>query len=313
MASPSLEKLARWRSGSCRLGWHVACSRLADCMDGSGLRGDVSSSMGRFRQLLRALSYFRPDAGRIALALSLLLAGIGLNLLKPWPLALLVDSVLGTKPYPGWLPDTARAWGQPVQLTAIIAASLALHLVHAAACGGHAYLSIDVGLRGLRRVRDDVFGWLQRLSLRYHHGTEAGDIIFRAGTDTAAFQTLFQQGLLIVVSATGTLVFMTFMMARLNLYLTAVALVAVPILLLSIKVFGGAMRSRAMDAQRAESKVYSLIHQGITALPLIQSHAREDHEQRRFTAQTEQARRQKMAQQGLEVLFWCSISVILAA
>ena len=102
-------------------------------------------------------------------------------------------------------------------------------------------------------------------------------------------------------------------MARLNLYLTAVALVAVPILLLSIKVFGGAMRARAMDAQRAESKVYSLIHQGITALPFIQSHAREDHEQRRFTAQTEQARRQKMAQQGLEVLFWCSISVILAA
>ena len=165
-------------------------------MDASGLRDGFTSSLGRFRQLLRALSYFRPDAGRIALALSLLLAGIGLNLLKPWPLALLVDSVLGTKPYPGWLPDTARAWGQPVQLTAIIAASLALHLVHAAACGGHAYLSIDVGLRGLRRVRDDVFGWLQRLSLRYHHGTEAGDIIFRAGTDTSAFQTLFLQGFL---------------------------------------------------------------------------------------------------------------------
>src|SRR6185437_16764598 len=101
-------------------------------MDGSGWRGDVTSSMGRFRQLLRALSYFQPDAGRVALALSLLLLGIGLNLLKPWPLALLVDSILGTKPYPGWLPEGARAWGQPAQLTAVIAASLALHLVHAA-------------------------------------------------------------------------------------------------------------------------------------------------------------------------------------
>ena len=123
------------------------------------------------------------------------------------------------------------AWGQPAQLTAIIAASLALHLVHAAACAGHAYLSIGVGLRGLRRVRDDVFGWLQRLSLRYHHGTEAGDIIFRAGTDTCAFQILFLQGLLIFISATGTLLFMAVAMAQLNLRLTAVALVAVPILL----------------------------------------------------------------------------------
>ncbi len=282
-------------------------------MDTAGWMRDLTSSVGRFRQLLRALSYFRPDAGRIALALGLLLLGIGLNLVKPWPLALLVDSILGSKPYPGWLPDEARAWGQPAQLTAIIAASLALHLVHTAACAGHAYLSIGVGLRGLRRIRDDVFGWLQRLSLHYHHGTEAGDIIFRAGTDTSAFQTLFLQGFLTFISATGTLLFMAVAMARLNLRLATVALVAVPILLLSIKVFGRAMRVRGTAAQQAEGKVYALIHQGITALPLIQSHAREYHERQRFTTHTEEARQQKMAQQGLEVFYWGSISVILSA
>ena len=282
-------------------------------MNTAGLTRDLPSSVKRFRQLLRALGYFRPDAGRIALSLGLLLLGIGLNLLKPWPLALLVDSILGSKPYPGWLPDGARGWGQPTQLTAIIVAALALHLVHAAACAGHAYVSIGVGLRGLRRVRDDVFGWLQRLSLRYHHGTEAGDIIFRAGTDTSAFQTLFLQGLLTFISATGTLLFMAVAMAQLNLRLAAVAMVAVPILLLSIKVFGRAMRVRGTAAQQAEGKVYALIHQGITALPLIQSHAREDHERQRFMTHTEAARQHKMAQQGLEVFYWGSISVILSA
>ena len=271
------------------------------------------AAWARLRLLVRALGYFRPDAGRIGLSVGLLLAGIAINLLKPWPLAILVDSVLGNKPFPTWLPSQLTDWAQPAQLTAIVAASLALHLTHSAVCAGHVYVTIGVGLRGLRRVRDEVFGWLQRLSLRYHQGTEAGDVIFRAGTDTCAFQTLFQQGLLIVVSATGTLLFMAVMMARLNLYLTAVALVAVPVLLVSFKVFGGPMRSRAMTAQRAESKVYSLIHQGITALPLIQSHAREYHEQRRFTAHTEQARQHKMSQQGLEVFYWCSISVVLAA
>src|SRR5258705_12798887 len=119
-------------------------------------------TVGRFRQLLRALSYFRPDAGRIALSLGLLLLGIGLNLLKPWPLAFLVDSILGSKPYPGWLPDQARTWGQPAQLTAVIAASLGLHLVHAAACAGHAYLSIGVGLRGLRRGAQRELGRVPR-------------------------------------------------------------------------------------------------------------------------------------------------------
>jgi ATP-binding cassette subfamily B protein len=282
-------------------------------MNTVGQPRDVSSSIWRFRQLVRALGYFWPDAGRVAITLGLLLLSIGLNLLKPWPLAVLVDSVLGSKPYPAWLPDGIQHWGHPAQITAIVAASLVLHLVHAASCAGHVYLSIGVGLRGLRRVRDEVFGWLQRLSLRYHHGTEAGDIIFRAGTDTCAFQTLFLHGFLIFISAAGTLLFMAVAMARLDLRLTGVALVAVPILLLSIKVFGRAMRERGTVAQQAESKIYALIHQGITALPLIQSHAREQHERQRFTAHTEEARHHKMAQQGLEVFYWGSISVILSA
>ena len=299
-------------------GTHPGCTssrRVLPCspMKTAGRVGDLtSSSVARFRVMARALGYFRPDAGRISLSVGLLLTGIAINLLKPWPLAILVDSVLGSKPYPAWLPGYLRDWTLPAQITAIIGASLVLQLAYSAVNASHVYVTIGIGLRGLRRVRDDVFGWLQRLSLRYHHGTEAGDVIFRAGTDTVAFQTLFQQGVLILVSATGTLVFMTVMMARLNLYLTAVALVAVPVLVAALKVFGGAIHSRAMEAQRAESKVYSLIHQGITALPLIQSHAREQHEQRRFTDHTERARHHKMAQQGLEVLFWCAISVILA-
>src|SRR5262245_25082072 len=274
---------------------------------------DLRSSLASLRHLRRSLSYIRPDAPRVGLTMGLLLLGIGFNLLKPWPLAVLVDSILGSKPYPSWVPDWVQAWGQPAQLTAIVAASLGLHLLHAAVCSMHAYLAISVGLRALRRVRDDVFGWLQRLSLRYHHRTEAGDIIFRVGTDTCAFQALFQQGVLILITAIGTILFMTVAMARLNLQLTAVALIAIPTLLASIKVFGRLLRARGAAAQQAEGKVYSLIHQGITALPLIQSNAREHHEQQRFAAHTEQARQHKMAQHGLEVFYWGAISVILSA
>jgi ABC-type multidrug transport system fused ATPase/permease subunit len=102
-------------------------------------------------------------------------------------------------------------------------------------------------------------------------------------------------------------------MARLNGQLTAVALIAIPTLLASIKIFGRLLRARGAAAQQAEGKVYSLIHQGITALPLIQSNAREHHERQRFAAHTEQARQHKMAQHGLEVFYWGSISVILSA
>jgi ATP-binding cassette subfamily B protein/subfamily B ATP-binding cassette protein MsbA len=105
---------------------------------------------------------------------------------------------------------------------------------------------------------------------------------------------------------------MLIVMFRLDVWLTFLSLAAVPILLASMKFFGRAMRARGLVAQQAESKVYALIHQGVAAMPLIQSYTREQHEQRSFNAQTEQARRHKMSQHGLEVFYWLVISVILS-
>jgi len=262
---------------------------------------------------LRALGYFRPDAGRIGAVLALLLVSVGLNVLKPWPFALLVDNVLGKKPYPAWAPEAVKHWSALTQISAIALALLAVNVVQALGSGFQTYLSTDVGLRGLRRVRNDVFGWLQRLSMQFHHGTAAGDMIFRAGNDTSSFQALFQQGLLLFISAFCTLLFMLIVMFRLNVRLTLLALISAPILLILMRVLSREMRARGLVAQQAESKVYSLIHQGISVLQVVQSDTREQHEQRRFNIQTEKARRFKMSQHGLEVTYWFVISLILTA
>ena len=42
----------------------------------------------------RILRYYRPFAGRILVAFALLIAATLLNLLKPWPLKFVVDSIL---------------------------------------------------------------------------------------------------------------------------------------------------------------------------------------------------------------------------
>src|SRR5258708_4214432 len=160
------------------------------------------------RHLLKASRFFRPDTPRIVVVLALMLCSIGLNVLKPWPMALVVDCVLGQKSFPGWLPSTWTQRSQSEQLGALILLLLFLHLSHAGVSAIQNYMAIGVGLRGLQRVRNEVFGWLQRLSLRFHHGTEAGDIIFRAGNDPCAFQAMLQQGLFIAVSALFTLLFM---------------------------------------------------------------------------------------------------------
>jgi ATP-binding cassette subfamily B protein len=148
------------------------------------------------KNLIRSLRFFRPDCFRIILVQAFMLVGIAFNILKPWPLALIVDYVLGKKPFPKWMPAGWANLNQADQITMLVFVLLGVHLSHAGVSAIQNYTAIDVALRGLQRVRNEVFAWLQRLSLRFHHGTEAGDIVFRAGTDTCAVQTLLQQGVL---------------------------------------------------------------------------------------------------------------------
>ncbi len=241
----------------------------------------------------------------------LMLGGIGLNLLKPWPLALIVDCVLGDKPIPSWLGNWGDGTVGKSGLVLVLSLSvLALHFLQGGISALQNYLAIGVGLRGLQRVRNDVFACLQRLSLKFHHGAKSGDLIYRAAWDTYSFQTLFQQGLMTAVSAAVSLLLMVVVMARLNWLLTLVAVATVPLLLGVIKFFGKKMTERGALAQQADSQVASLVQQNIAALPLIQSYTREAQEEQKFTAQTATAQEQRLAQHGWELVYWLAITVV---
>lgn len=261
--------------------------------------------------LRRALQFFRPERARIAGVSVLMLAGIGANLLKPWPMAVLVDSVLGTKA----LPTALQAWSndKPTLIVLLAAVTAVLHLLHGGLNATQNYLAIDIGLRGLRRVRNEVFGWLQRLSLRFHQGRNTGDLIHRAAWDTYSFQTLFQQGLMTSASAALSFGMMVVVMAQLNGRLTLVALATVPLLLLVIRTFGARMTEQGASAQQADSQVTSLVQQNIAALPLVQSYTREEHEAQRFNTHTEQAQERRLRQHGWEVAYWFAITAVFGS
>jgi len=99
------------------------------------------------KSFFRALSYFKPDHTRVGGVICLMIASVGLNLLKPWPMALIVDSVLGQKPFPQWLPDSWADWSKSQLLLTLILTFMSLHLVHAMLAAGQNYLTISVGLR----------------------------------------------------------------------------------------------------------------------------------------------------------------------
>jgi ATP-binding cassette subfamily B protein len=262
--------------------------------------------------LLRAFSFFREDASRIFAVTVLLLGSIATSLLKPWPLALIVDSVLGNKPLPGLLRDSPLAQSKDSLLLAMAVVTLLLYFGHGALSAWQNFLSIKIGLRGLRRVRNEVFACLQRLSLRFYQKSLAGDLIYRASWDTYAFQTLFQQGFVSFLTAMLSLLLMLIIMWKLNGLLALAAIALLPMLLFSIRIFGKEMRERGVAAQQADSRVISLVQQNISAHQLIQSYTREDLEQKKFVRHTHLAEGKRLSQHGWELIYWLGISVVFA-
>jgi ATP-binding cassette subfamily B protein len=259
--------------------------------------------------LLRAWQFFRPDLPRVWFAFGLLSLTTGTGLLKPWPLAVIVDGVLNGRSLPGWL-DWAAPWPKPALLGLLGATLVFLHTGQGALSAWQNYVSIKIGLRGLARVRNQLFSWLLRRSLRSHLASDQGDLIYRASWDVYAFQTLFQQGLFTFVQASLALILMLVVMWRLNGTLTLVALATMPLLLLTMTFFGRAMKRRSLASHQADSLVTSQVQQAIAALPLIQSYTREAEEEKRFAAHADQALTARTSQHGWEVFYWLVIALV---
>ncbi|HWN95387.1 MAG TPA: ABC transporter ATP-binding protein [Methylomirabilota bacterium] len=261
----------------------------------------------------RALQFFRPDSARLALVLMFSVASIVGNVIKPWPIALIVDSVLQDRHLPQWLGPWTDGGAEKAWLIVIFSASLfAIHALQGLLSAAQNFTAIQIGLRGLTRVRSQVFATLQRLSLRFHQGARVGDLVYRASWDTYSFQTLFQQGVLTFLNATLSLLLMVAVMWQVNAKLTLVALATLPLVVATIRIFGARMRARGTEAQQADSRVMSLVQQNISALPLIQSYTREEHEQRQFDQQVVVAQQRRLSQHGWELIYWFAISVVFA-
>ena len=63
-------------------------------------------------KLVCAFQFFRPDSARLAGVGSLILFNAATGLLKPWPLAIIVDCIFGVNPFFPWLTQLTGGMGK---------------------------------------------------------------------------------------------------------------------------------------------------------------------------------------------------------
>src|SRR5882724_12056981 len=203
----------------------------------------------------KLLPYLRPHRLRFAWALLQVFLIAGFELLKPWPLQVVIDHVLGGKPMVGFFAGTPAA--------ALLAlACLGIVIVQVAAGGLtllHNVTTIGVGQRMVNDLRGALYSHLQRLSLAFHSRQKVGDLMYRITADSFAVQTMIMNGVLPILSALVLLAGMLAVLLPIDPLLTLLSLTIVPALFALIAVFNRRIATLATEVRERESMVYTLV------------------------------------------------------
>ena len=260
----------------------------------------------------RAFAFFRDDAGKIALSAVLIVLSTLAAMLQPFPLMILVDSVVGKQEKLHWAYRAFFAVApadKPHQIATLAAAALFLRLIQEALQVWQGALKVRISYGGLLRVRSDLFRQFQRLSLAYHRANPQGDAINRLVNNTMGVQSAFNliQGAFVNVA---TLLVITVILLGMNVHLALVALAIIPLLLWVIRAYGSSMTEQARGAAAADAELTSGVQRAVSLVPLVQSYGREETEYRAFRGLVEKGVAAWSAVYWQELKYWLAIGAI---
>jgi len=225
----------------------------------------------------RILVYFRPFLWESILGVLLTLAGIGFNLLKPWPFKVIVDDVLPGKATHA---EFVRYLGSVSAPTAILILCLAIVAINFLAGLVNLVMNIvfvKVGLQALLKLRTELYAYLHSLPLKYHDSRRSSDSSFRVAYDSQSIQSLYNKSTFIFQSV-FTLISTFLVMLKMDWELTVIALCILPLVVFAIYYYANRVRRQSTTIQERESAVLSTVQEGLSSVRMVQAFGREDFE-----------------------------------
>ncbi|MFY3790981.1 ABC transporter ATP-binding protein [Ureibacillus sp. MALMAid1270] len=144
------------------------------------------------------------------------------------------------------------------------------------------YYAQHVGNKVLFDIRKELFGHLQKLSLKYYANTRAGEVISRVINDVEQTKNFIMIGLMNLWLDIATILIVIGIMLTMDVGLTLVAIISLPLFAISVKYFFGKLRDLTRKRSQALAGVQSYLHERVSGISIIKSFALEKHEQQIF-------------------------------
>jgi len=265
--------------------------------------------------LQRLLERFAPELrkqrGVISGSFLAIFAEVGFRLLEPWPLGLIVDSVLQVEAEPGVhatgpfssLDPSTLLWLAPLMLVAVVAAR-----------GLTAYVSaVGFALAGNRlvtAVRLALYTRLQALSVAFHRSSRSGDLIVRVVGDVGMVREVIVTALLPLIGNVMVLIGMVVVMGLMNWKLALVAFCTAPLFWLSNVRLGRRIRVVSKKQRRREGSLANQAAEMLGAVQVVQALSLEDELAAGFAAQNKGSLREGVQAKRLSARLERTVDVI---
>lgn len=230
--------------------------------------GDELDSMKRY------MRFVKPYWGMLTLTMIIGLFKFAIPLFTPLLIQIIIDDIIG---------GDMSVQEKTTQLAYWIGGTIVLFFVIRPPVEYYRqYFAQHLSNKILYDIRQEIYGHLQKLSMKYYANTRAGEVISRVINDVEQTKNFVMIGLMNMWLDLATIIIAVAIMLTLDVGLTVVALVTLPLYALSVKYFFGKLRDLTRKRSQALAGVQSYLHERVSGMSIIKSFTLEKHEQTIF-------------------------------
>ncbi|MBM7665735.1 subfamily B ATP-binding cassette protein MsbA [Solibacillus kalamii] len=223
----------------------------------------------------RYMRFVKPYKMLLFLTIVIGILKFAIPLFLPWLLQIIIDDIL--------LNDGMTTEEKTKQLFTWIGIALVLFFVIRPPIEYYRqYFAQNLSNNILFDIRKELYGHLQKLSLKYYANTRAGEVISRVINDVEQTKNFVMTGLMNLWLDLATILIVIAVMFAMDVKLTLVSLIALPFYAFSVKYFFGRLRSLTKERSQALAGVQSYLHERVAGMSIIKSFTLEKHEQKIF-------------------------------
>jgi subfamily B ATP-binding cassette protein MsbA len=234
-----------------------------------------------------SLALIRPYWKTLVVVLLAMLVETAMSLAAPWPLKIVLDSVIDSRPLPEaltWLIRDSENRLSILNLTVV--ATVIIALLQAGAAYLNAYYTVSIGQRIAHDLRQSVYAHLQRLSMSYYDRRQTGPLISTITDDINTIQDFVSTSLLDIMIDSLTIMGMLAVMFSLNWQFTLVALAVTPLVALFVYRLRSVVKAATHDVRRRQSELVAIVQEGLGAIRVVKAFAQGAFERERLSAKS---------------------------